>query len=148
MGETSERNTLKYKEKDSRNENPELLAIRAKIHPEGCDAILTLHTTNGRIDLTARIQNFGIIVAELRSASHLMQYRQTLTADEGEATLRDMINAAVQPAEVAVIGDSSTGDKTFVLQFGDRLPIVFRLGAEQLNTILEDIHKESMRIAN
>lgn len=148
MGEAIERKLFKYKEKDSCADNAELLAVRAKIHPEGSDATLTLFTTSGQIDLTARIQHFASVVAELRAASHLMQYRQTQTYDEGETTLRDMILAAAEPAAVAVIGDSSTGDKTFVLQFGDRLPVVFRLGAEQLNGILEEIRRESMRIAN
>lgn len=148
MGLWSDCKSSKTKELKLSIETGELLGLRAVIHPEGDDANLTFYTTGGEIKLAAHIEHLSTVQTEIRAAAILMQYRQTKKSDEGEAALNDMLHAALRPAAVSVLVDSKTGDRQFVLQFSDRLPIVIQLSPDQLNAVLANISVESRRTAN
>lgn len=129
-------------------ESMELLGLRAIVHPDGADASITLHTSDGVICLSAQLEQVAAVQTEIRSAALLMQYRQTMVIDEGEDALKELLRAAPRPASSTVVVDATTGDRMFIMQFADRLPIVIRMAPEQVNELLGELSIESKRTAN
>lgn len=148
MGLGSACKSFNFKDLKLSIETGELLGLKAKIDPEGNDACLTFYTTEGEIRLAAQIDNLSTVQSEIRSAAILMQYRQTQKRDQGESALNDMLMTALRPEAASVVVDGKTGDRQFILQFADRLPIVIQFSARQLINLLDDIAEESKRSAN
>ncbi|RUW64556.1 hypothetical protein, partial [Mesorhizobium sp. M2A.F.Ca.ET.067.02.1.1] len=70
-------------------EDERLLALAAAVHPDGSEAVLTLHTSTGSFPLLIDHENLAAIHAEIQAAAALMLYRQTLRPDDGADALAD-----------------------------------------------------------
>ncbi len=126
----------------------ELLAIRAAVHPDGNEATLTLHTSHGSVTLTVQHEWLAAIHAEIQATAALMLYRQALQADEGMAAFEHAFRAALLPADCSVSIDSQTSDRLFMLQFRDRLPLAIRMTPEQVGDSLDQLSAVSRLAAN
>lgn len=132
---------------ESTVESQYLLGLQAKVHPDGSDAEVVLHTTVGSINLNVPFESMAAAQIEIRSASLLMLYRQSMKKDDGSGAIDDLICAALQPVDTSVVIQSN-GDRIFILHFADRLPIVIRLTPEQVAESLENLSSETKRVAN
>lgn len=129
-------------------EHAELLAVQAAVHPDGADARITLHTSEGMIQLTIPFDRISAAHAEIRHASILMLYRQTLPVERSHNPLNDLLLTAMEPSRVSVVVDQSTGDRLFIQQFVDRMPIVTRMSVEAVNRTFEEVVRASRNAAN
>lgn len=126
----------------------ELFGVRAIVHPDGLDAKISLHTTDGRIELSVPIGQIAAAHAEIRSAAILMLHRQSMKKDQGTAMFDELLLTALKPTRCTPIIDRKTGDRVFVLQFPDRLPIVIQMSPELVAESLTDLSAISMKAAN
>lgn len=126
----------------------ELLAVRAAVHPDGNEAKLTLHTSRGSVTVTVLHEQLSAINAEIHAAAALMLYRQAMQADEGMTAFEDAFRAALMPADCSVSIDRQTSDRLFMLQFRDRLPLAIRMTPEQVADALDQIATVSRLSAN
>lgn len=129
-------------------EPQQLVGIQTKVYPDGSKADITLHATTGRIDFTVAFESMAAVQAEIRSASLLMLYRQSMEADGGARALQDLLATALQPTQTDVTIDAKTGDRLFVMHFADRIPIVIRRTAQQVLETLADLASETRRTSN
>lgn len=126
----------------------ELLALHAKVHSDGNEAQLMLHTSLGSIPLTVMHEQLSVIIAELQAAAALMLYRQSMQADDGKACFDDVFAAALRPQGTFVTIDQATSDRMFMLQFRDRLPLAIRMTPEQVADSLDQLGTVSRLSAN
>lgn len=129
-------------------EPQQLVGIQTKVSPDGSKADITLHATTGRIDFTVAFESMAEVQAEIRSASLLMLYRQSMKPDGGAGAISDLLATALRPAHTDVSIDPKTGDRIFVMHFADRMPIVIRRTAEQLIETMAELAVEAKRVSN
>lgn len=129
-------------------EPQQLFGIQAKVYPDGSKADITLHATTGRVDFTVAFENMAAVQAEIRSASLLMLYRQSMAPDGGARAIEDLLATALRPMHTDVSIDTMTGDRVFVMHFADRMPIVIRRTPQQVLETLADLATEAQRASN
>lgn len=129
-------------------QQPDLLAVRAKVHPDGAEAQLTVHTSLGSLAVNVGHDVASAVLAEVQTATMLMLYRQTMRPDDGITAFDDVLATALRPDECHVMVDSRTGERLFVLQFRDRLPLAIRMTPEQVGDSLAQLGQVSRRTAN
>ncbi len=119
----------------SRDKNPtkhlELLHLQADVEPDGSSAILSIHTTEGQLDLSITVEQMSATVAEMWEAGSVMISRQLRGVDKGRSALVDMIRRAPMAATITPTVDNMTGDVVVVYRFPDRMPISVRVSQEQ-----------------
>ncbi|TPN11685.1 hypothetical protein [Mesorhizobium sp. B2-1-2] len=130
------------------NEPQQLVGLQTKVCPDGSEATITIHTATGSVDLNIAFDNMAAVQAEIRSASLLMLYRQSMSRDAGAHAISGLLATALVPAATDVVIDAKTGDRFFLMHFADRMPIVIRRTPEQLSETLADVATEVRRIAN
>jgi hypothetical protein len=126
----------------------ELLAVNASIHPDGNEAQLTLHTSIGSFPFLVMHEQLSAVIAELQAAAALMLSRQSMQADDGMLALEDAFTAALKPVETFVRIDPATSDRLFLMQFLDRLPLAIRMAPEQVADSLDQLIRVTRRSAN
>ncbi|TIW28716.1 MAG: hypothetical protein E5V63_04365 [Mesorhizobium sp.] len=126
----------------------QLVGIQTKVHPDGSTADITLHATTGRVDFTVAFESMAAVQAEIRSASLLMLYRQSMEADGGAKAISNLLATALQPTHTDVTIDATTGDRLFVMHFADRIPIVIRRTPQQVLETLTELEAEARRVSN
>lgn len=129
-------------------EYPELLGLQATVHPDGAEAMLMLHMKTGDICIAAKIDQVSAAHMEIRSAAVLMQHRQCMNKDGGESSIASLMRSALRPITATCVIDPATGDRFFILQFADRLPIAIRMTPEQVLSHRASEQSESRRMAN
>lgn len=129
-------------------EEQRLLALAASVHPDGREAVLTLHTSTGSFPLVIDHENLAAIHAEIQAAAALMLYRQTLRPDDGADGFADSFRAALRPDDCSVAIDSKTADRLFLLQFRDRLPLTIRMTPDAVADSLDQLTTLSRLTAN
>lgn len=125
----------------------ELLAVKTTVHPDGSDAQVTLHTTRGSINLTIAFEQISAAIAEIQQASLLMLYRQT-TPGASTNPMARLLDAALRPTNVSVVIDPETGDRIFIHQFAERMPIITRMSAAQVFSTLDELSSAAKKSAN
>jgi hypothetical protein len=128
-------------------EPQQLVGFQTKVCPDGSEATITIHTATGSVDLNIAFESMASVQAEIRSASLLMLYRQSMNRDAGADALSGLLATALQPAQTDVVIDGKTGDRFFLMHFADRMPIVIRRTQEQLSETLADMAIEARRVS-
>lgn len=118
----------------------EILGIQTAVDPKGVDVSITLHTA-AATTITVRVpyDRIAALDAAIHHAAILMHYRQSMAQDEGEQAMHSLRRTALRPASVHVTVDGQTGDRVFVQQFTDHMPIVTAMSAESVNAALDDL---------
>lgn len=129
-------------------EPQQLVGLQTKVCPDGSEATVTIHTATGSVDLNIAFESMAAVQAEIRTASLLMLYRQSMSRDAGASAIADLLATALQPAQTDVVVDAKTGDRIFLMHFADRMPIVIRRTPEQLVETLAAVAIEAKRVAN
>jgi hypothetical protein len=130
------------------HETEQLIGLQTKVGPDGSEATITIHTATGSVDLNIAFDSMAAVQAEIRSASLLMLYRQSMSRDAGAGAVSGLLATALQPEQTDVVIDPKTGDRFFLMHFADRMPIVIRRTAEQLSETLADVAIEARRVSN
>ncbi|EHK56844.1 hypothetical protein [Allomesorhizobium alhagi] len=131
--------SIKQARDEDQQDDHELLGVQAVVHPDGSDARIVLHTTQGSIPLSVSFDRIEAAYTEIRQAAMLMFYRQTEPNNSGPNPVNELCRTARRPKTVSVIVDRRTGDRLFVQQFPDHLPTVTRMSAETVNQMIDDI---------
>lgn len=129
-------------------EPQQLVGLQTKVCPDGSEATVTIHTPTGSVDLNIAFESMAAVQAEIRSASLLMLYRQSMKRDAGANVVSGLLATALQPAFTDVVIDAKTGDRFFLMHFADRMPIVIRKTPEQVIETLADVAIEAKRVSN
>lgn len=104
-----------------------ILGLHASVDPDGDKATFSVHFTNNRpINVDIPIVDMAGVLSELHFASSAMVSRQQFKLDRGADKLLEMCESALRPTAFDVLFDPFTGDRLFVHQFDDHVPIVFR----------------------
>lgn len=130
------------------NEPQQLVGLQTKVCPDGSEAMVTIHTATGSVSLNVSFESMAAVQAEIRSASLLMLYRQSMRPDDGAGAISSLIATALQPAYVDVVIDAKTNDRIFLMHFADRMPVVIRRTPEEFIETVANVATEARRIAN
>lgn len=78
----------------------------------------------------------GPILNELRYASNMMARRQRLKLDRGAGKMMDLVEHALRPRHIEVLIDPTTGDRIYILMFGDEhAPMALRLSVADVEML-------------
>jgi hypothetical protein len=114
-----------------------LLGLKGTVSPDGDSTSFAVQYTNQHaFRVHIPLQQMPKIFAEVRHATNLMFTRQRLSLDRGASKLRDLLEVAVEPRDVAVYIEPKTFDRLFVFQFLDHSPISLRMPAIQVEYML------------
>lgn len=112
-------------------EHLELLHLQADVEPDGSSAILSIHTTEGQLDLAITIEQMSATITEMWEAGSVMIKRQLNGHDKGRAAFDGIIRRAPLAATITPTIDKLTGDVVVVYRFPDRMPFSVRVSQEQ-----------------
>lgn len=146
MGEHAD--AFKDTEQIKPSERLELVHVQAAVEPDGSEAIITLHTTEGQFDLSVQFDRMSAASVEIRRAGMIMLRRQMSRIDTARAAFDELVRSAPVPAKVVVTIDRETGDRVIIYRFPDRLPIIIRMSPEQVEGALEELAIEARKAAN
>jgi len=105
-----------------------ILGLHATVEPDGDSATFSVHLTNNKpMQVDIPIEDMAGVLSELHFASSAMVSRQQFKLDHGADKLLEMCESALKPIALDVLCDPITGDRLFIHQFDDHVPIVFRV---------------------
>lgn len=126
----------------------ELLLLTAAVALDSSSAVVTMHTTEGRIELLARLEVMAEAADEFGNAGMLMLRHQMKGPDKGKAAFAQLVESAPRPARIVPVIDGQSGDAIVIYRFEDRLPMTVRLTADQIDKGCAALHHERKRKAN
>jgi hypothetical protein len=129
-------------------EPQQLVGFQTKVCPDGSEATVTIHTSTGSVDLNVAFESMAAVQAEIRSASLLMLYRQSMKPDGGAGAISNLLASALRPAYTDVVIDAKTGDRFFLMHFADKMPIVIRRTPEEFLETLADVALAARQFSN
>lgn len=133
---------------DNPTETLELLHMHADVEPDGSSAMLTIHTTEGRQDMSCTIEQMAATVSEMREAGALMMHRQLGCADKGRSAFEEMIRRAPPAAALRLTICRTTGDVIIVFRFADRMPFSVRVAQDKFFAARAEFSSEIKRSSN
>lgn len=126
-----------------------LLRLRSSVTPEGDTASLAFQfTSQGRLVIEVPFVDMGPILNEVRTASTVMVARQRLKLDRGLDKIMEICEHAIRPIDQRVLIDPATGDRLFVLQFADHLPMCIRMSPDEVTLCREKSNKAIAKAAH
>lgn len=132
---------------DSETDTLELLHMHADVEPDGSSAMLSIHTSEGKTDMSITVDQMATTVSEMVEAGSVMMRRQ-LGEDKGRSVFEHMMRRAPRPSSITPAIDQQTGDVVVFYRFPDRLPFAVRMTQDQILEARAEFLSEMKRSSN
>jgi hypothetical protein len=148
MGENLLSGLAAEREPIESREHQELLFVETDVDMDGSGATVTLHTTEGQVDVAMTFDQLTAASAEVARAGHLMLERLAKRPNKMRSALAALVRGAPTPENIVPVIDRESGDVVVVYRFSDRLPLPVRLTLDQIFAARDGVDTEIQSIAN